>query len=533
MGRIAIRVAVAGALLVTLAACSSSSGSTTADGVPPPPSAGGSLVVGTNGEVEGFNPLTSQWSGPAYQIGRTVLDPLVVMDENGDWQPYLAKSITPNEDFTVWTFELRSGVTFHNGEVLDADALAVFFDAATTSPLSSQGYPEKPAITVTGPLTVALGFTQPWSAMPTSLVEQGGYVIAPEQVRSGDTARPIGTGPFVFDEWIPDKHFRATRNPGYWRPGLPYLDSIEFRPIPDVNRRLDALEAGDLDVAEANSVGDPRLDGLRSAGLTVVEDFDHVGVSNLLMNNDHPPLDDERVRRAVVTAIDREAFRDAVLDPSFELADQPFPEGSRWHTTVDYPAYDPDAARELVSEYEADNGPISISIMIIATGAPTQPAQYLQQQLGVVGIDVDIVDLELVTFVQQFVKGEYDTVYLGSFFGATDPDGSYPFISSTGAAPETLVKLNFARYRNPAVDDALRAQRATDAAAARAEQWATIWRAFADDLPYAFLAYDRTAWATEADVYGLDGFTTPEGIPLPAINRWTPFYTGVYVAPQP
>jgi peptide/nickel transport system substrate-binding protein len=529
MRRIAI-VALAVAVLAA-PACSSGSDGQRVGETPPAPTPGGSLVVGTNGEVNGLNPLTSQWSGPAYQIGRIVLDPLVVMDADGDWQPYLARAITPNEDFTVWTFELRPDTTFHNGEVLDAEALALFFETATTSPLSSQGYPEAPVVTVTGPLTVTLSFTRPWSAMPTALVEQGGYVIAPEQLRSGDTRTLVGTGPFVFEEWVPDKHFRARRNPGYWREGLPYLDRIELRPIPDVNRRLNALEAGDLDAAEANSVGEPRLDQLRSAGLTVVDDYDRVGVANLLMNNDRPPLDDPRVRRAIVHAIDREAFRNAALDPSFALADQPFPEGNRWHTPVDYPDHDPDAARDLLAEYEADNGPVSLSIMTIATGAPTQPAQFLQQQLAAVGIDVTLVDLELVTFVQQFVKGDYDTVYLNGFFGAADPDGSYPFISSTGAAPETLVKLNFARYRNPAVDEALQAQRDTDAPDVRAEQWAVIWRAFTEDLPYAFLAHDRTAWATRADVHGLDGFTTPDGVELPAINRWTPFYTGVHVAP--
>ena len=111
--------------------------------------------------------------------------------------------------------------------------------------------------------------------------------------------------------------------------------------------------------------------------------------------------------------------------------------------------------------------------------------------------------------MQKFVQGEYDTVYLGSFFGAADPDGSYPFITSKGAAPETLIKLNFARYRNPVVDDALQAQRATDDDDARQAEWAKIWNAFADDLPYAFLAHDTQAWMTKPDVYGLDPLHHP------------------------
>jgi peptide/nickel transport system substrate-binding protein len=242
-------------------------------------------------------------------------------------------------------------------------------------------------------------------------------------------------------------------------------------------------------------------------------------------------VNDKRVREAIVAAIDREAFRNATRDASFEIADQPYPSNSRWHVDLDYPAYDPDRARQLVEEYEVENGPIEIEIMIIATGAPTEPAQFLQQQLEEVGIDVEIDDVEQVTFVQKFVGGEYQTVYLGSFFGAADPDGNYPFITSKGAAPETLIKLNFARYRNPEVDQALQDQRNTDDDATREAAWAKIWRAFAEDLPYAWLVYDRTAWVTKSNVYGLADPTTPEGVSFPAINRWTPMYTQVYVAP--
>jgi peptide/nickel transport system substrate-binding protein len=186
-----------------------------------------------------------------------------------------------------------------------------------------------------------------------------------------------------------------------------------------------------------------------------------------------------------------------------------------------------------VDEHEAEHGPVSLTIMTIATSTSSQPGQYLQQQLATVGIDATVESLEQTAFVKRFVQGDYQTVYLGAFFGATDPDGSYPFISSSGAAPETLIKLNFARYRNPEVDAALAAQRATDDPAERKEQWATVWQAFADDLPYAFLSYDRTGWVTTADVVGLDGWTTPDGVPLPAINRWTPFYTGVHRTGEP
>ncbi len=129
----------------------------------------------------------------------------------------------------------------------------------------------------------------------------------------------------------------------------------------------------------------------------------------------------------------------------------------------------------------------------------------------------------------EFVGGNYDSVYLGGFFGTPDPDGIHHFIHSKNASPDSPLKLNFPRHRSETVDAALQAQRETDDVEARAEEWAKVWRAFATDLPYAFLLHERAAFLTAADVHGFTDLTTPGGAPLPPMNRWTPFYTGVFM----
>jgi peptide/nickel transport system substrate-binding protein len=495
------------------------------------PVSGGALVVGTSSDVDGFNPLSSQWSGPGHQMARTVLDPLTVIDDQGNWQPYLAEAFTPNGDFTVWTITLRPGVTFHNGEALDADALITYLDAMSASPLASNALPETPVIAEVDDLNVSLTFTEPWSGMPIVFADQPGYVIAPEQIESGEADRPIGTGPFVFQEWVPDRFFKAVRNDAYWRDGLPYLDSIEFRPMPDPTTRFNALRTGAIDVAEANSTGQARLDELARDGLTIVDGADATGTHLLVMNLDRAPTDDIRIREAVVRAIDREAFRATAYDESFAIASQPYAPGSRWFRDNGYPEYDPERARELVDDYEAENGPVTLSIMAISAGDRLQPVVYMQEVLESVGIDVEVNGIEQVTFVTDLVSGNYESVYLGGFFGTPDPDGLHHFIHSDNAAPEAPIKLNFPRHRSAVVDDALRAQRDTDDDDARAEAWAEVWRAFATDLPYAFLLHERAAFATAADVHGFTGFTAPDGTPLAPMNRWTPFYTGVFTTP--
>lgn len=493
------------------------------------PVRGGALVVGTSSEVDGFNPLKSQWSAPGFEIARAVLDPLAVMDRDGNWQPYLAESFVPSEDFTTWTIRLRPNVSFHNGERLDADALIVYLEGVVASPLASVSLPETPTITKSDDLSVQLAFTQPWSSMPLVFADQPGYVIAPEQVRSGDTKHPIGTGPFVFVEWVPDQSFKAVRNSNYWREGLPYVDSIEFRPMPDPTTRFNALRTGEIDVAEAGASNARTLDELRADGLRVIDDVDMTGTHVLLMNLDATPTNDLRVRQAIVQAIDREAFRATVFDDSFPIVNEPYPEGNRWYSDNGYPTFDPDRAHELVESYEAEHGAIRLQIMAIAAGNGLRPVEYLDEALSKVGIDVEVVGLETVTFVQRFVSGDYQAVYLGGFFGYPDPDGMYHFLVSSNADPAKPIKLNFARHRSEVVDQAMAAQRRTDDDAIRAQEWAKVWRAFATDLPYAFLVQDRAAFVTAGDVHGLTGFTAPGGAPLPAVNRWTPFFTAAFV----
>lgn len=528
--RCAVALLVVGLLLA--AGCSSSSTSTgdgaSTDTTVPPPTPGGSLVVATTSEVDGFNPLTSQWSAPGFQIGRTVLDPLAVMDVDGDPQPYLAEAFESSDDFRTWTIRLREGVTFHNGEAFDAEALVIYLDAVMASPLASSGFPEIPGIMATGPLEVELVFTEPWSRMPVIFADQPGYVIAPEQVQSGDTAHPIGTGPFVFDEWIPDQHFRAVRNEHYWRDGLPYLDEIEFRPLSDQTARYQTLLSDAVDVVEAAGITLASRAEFDDAGMTIVDEVDAVGASTLLMNLDAVPTDDLRVRQAIVAAIDRQALQATLADESFELATQPHAPGSRWYADNDYPETDVETARALVEDYESENGPVEIRIMVIAVGRQMEAVEVLQQMLEEVGIDVSVDSLETVGFIQQFISGDYETVYLGGFLLSADPDGIYHFLHSDNAAPDKLVRLNFPRHRNPELDDALQRQRATDDYGERAEIWTEIWRILADDLPYAWLLHGNTAFVTQPDVHGLVGFETPEGVALPAINIWTPFYTAVY-----
>ena len=185
---------------------------------------------------------------------RTVFDPLTIITLNGDWAPYLAESVVPNAAYTSWTITLRPNVVFHDGTPCNGAALVTNLEAQAKSLLTGVVLsPTLVSITQTGPLAATITFKSPWVPFPYYLAGgiggQIAYVVAPSMLSNPNgTTHPVGTGPFVFKEWIPNDHFTATANPNYWRKGLPYLSEITFKPIPDEEARAEALKSGTIDL---------------------------------------------------------------------------------------------------------------------------------------------------------------------------------------------------------------------------------------------------------------------------------------------
>ena len=198
------------------------------------PVRGGSLTFGIDTEESGFDPSTARWDEGGFLYGRTVMDPIAIVNASGGVEPYLAQSITSNEDFTAFTITLRPGILFHDGTPLDANALHLNIEKQATSLLTGPAFATNiSGASVTGPMSVTITMKSSWAPFPYYLAQaQTGYLAAPAMFNNPNgTSHPIGTGPFVFQDWIPNSHMTATRNPHYWRKGYPYLDSITYKPI--------------------------------------------------------------------------------------------------------------------------------------------------------------------------------------------------------------------------------------------------------------------------------------------------------------
>jgi ABC-type transport system substrate-binding protein len=491
------------------------------------PVEGGALTVGLEAETDGWDPVNNRWAASGHTVALAIYDPLATWTPEGEVAPYLAEAFEPSDDFMTWDIVLRPDISFHNGEPLNAAAVEKLLEAHKASALTAPALEPVESIDVVegDDLRVRVTMNQPWSVFPVVLTGQPGYVAAPEQLDAGEQAslRAIGTGPFIQDEWVPDREFVATRNPDYWREGLPYLEEVTFLPIPDVQTRMDTLETGGLNITattDDQEIVNAR-DDAEAGDLQLIEDGSSGEETLVMLNTMVPPLDDIRVRQALAYATNKDAYIETLGSGIFVPANGPFTPSSRWYNPEveeTYPQYDPERARQLVDEYEAENGPIRFEFTSPPVLSNQEIVALLATQWAEVGIETEQTAKEQATFILDAVTGDFEA-NLWRQFGTPDPDGDYVWWAEQNANDIGEFSLNMARNRDSELTDALNRGRQTDDFDERKAAYDEVQVRLDEDLPYIWLTH--TLWALIADdqVRNVGVWTLPDGEPaMPFLN---------------
>lgn len=493
------------------------------------PKPGGTLIVGLDAESEGFNPTDNRMAVAALTVSRAVFDPLVLIGDDFQPKPYLAESLTPSNEARTWDIKLRSGITFHDGTPLDSAALKKSLDAFRAS--ARVGTAAKPiqSIDVVDDLTVRLQMDQKWATFPLFLSAQPGYVAAPSMLDGPDGSRnPVGTGPFRFKSWETDKSLVVEKNPSYWRKGLPYLDSVDFRPISDNQTRYKALQAGSVDVIitpREQTIQDLVKDG-RAGTFQVVRARGDNDVNMLMLNVSKPPFDDIRLRQAVANAVDRDQLL-ALTNSGQEIAAYGvYAKSSPWYADVGYPARDPERARRLVAGIEAEKGPIRITLDTVPDQDVQRQVTLAQAVLQEVGIEVEVKTTEQANLINKAISGDYE-VMTWRQFGAVDPDFNYVWWHSdyaTGA-----VALNMPRNADPEIDQALIQGRESTDPEIRKKAYAKVQERQAKDLPYIWLTHMRWTMGAANKVHNIEAGTLPDGSRAAGLIGGTMMFTEFWI----
>ena len=522
-----VGIAAIGASGGLLAACSSGSGSSSTTGAiathpngvsTATPKPGGALVFGVDAEEKGFSPTQGTFDEVGILYARTVFDPLMILAADSTPQPYLAQSVTPNGDYTVWTITMRPNLIFHNGSPCDAAAVAANFAAHKASALTGPAITTIDTVTVTSPLVVTIIMKSPW--VPFDYYLTGGiggqfaFIAEPNWLNSNSQTNPVGTGPFVFQEWVPNDHFTATKNPHYWRSGYPYLDSITYKPIPDPDQLLSSLTSGSVDIMHSDTPN--AISTLRSdTSLGYVDDSTNVaGESDmgcLLLNLDKPPFNNLKVRQATAYAISSAQYVKVIDQGIFPTSNGPFSSNSPYYVADNgYPVYNVSKAKQLVQEAQQETGqPVSVTVNHVPDPTTTRIAEYLQQALQTAGITVTLSPIQQAQIINTALLGTFQA-QVWRQFGAVDPDMNYIFWSPTNANTPGF-SINMARNTDPAMQTALLQGRKSPNKSDRIAAYQQVSKLLGSDIPYVW--YDRTVWAIGAQptVENFDNPTTPTG----------------------
>lgn len=543
--QVAAVVAAVVALGLSAAACGSSSGgdnSATASSdvtvkVAGDPTSGGTVKFAVEAESDGFNPTTNRWAVSGHMVGSAVFDPLAAYDENGKAQPYLARSFTPSADFKTWTIELRPNVNFSDGTPVDSAAVTKSLNTARKDPLVGIALANVATVTASGPLSVTLAMIDPDASLPAGLTTQVGYVVAPAQLDApspANTRAPIGSGPFIQKEWVPDNRWVGEKNANYWRSDakgnkLPYLDSLEFRPITDPQSRVNALLAGDVNMLHTTDF--PAMAKLKSeaqsGALQVVFDQNETEEGFVMFNTAKAPLNDVRVREGLKLCTDPAEVRLISEVPEDRAADSQFKKDSPWYSDSGFTTNDPAAGKALLEQVKAEKGPITFTLGTTPVPANVNVTALLKQQWEACGVSVTTTTTEQSKFILDMATGNYQADLTRQFSG-TDPAVDY--VWWTGKNATGPLALNFARLNDPELNAALDKGRASPDISVRKEAYATVQRRQTALVPYIWIAHTQWAIAGARDIRNFTSMTLPDGAKAQSFQGGTVKLTETWIA---
>lgn len=480
---------------------------------------GGRIVYGLEAESDGWNPSNSKWAPSGLEVARAIFDTLTAYDADLKAQPNLAESLTPNADYTQWTIKLRPNIQLHNGKPVDAALVKANFDFLKSAILTSGPFEPVESFEVASELELLVKMKRPWVNYPYALTTQIGVVVDPEWLASGAKDNPIGTGPFVYREWVPDNRLVVTKNPNYWRTDadgvpLPYLDEVEFKPIPDPDARGATLEAGNIDLMMTSSPD--QIARFREKGESgEVQVFNDVSGETAevfyQLNTMAEPFTDPDARRALALATDTASYVEVIGRGTVEAAKGPFPPTSPWYTETDYPDYDPAAAQDLVEQVKARHGgQFSFSILAPPDAAAVQGIQFVQEQWRQVGIDATIENTDQASLITKVATGGYQATVWRQF-DSPHPLGDSVWWHPNTAKPVGEIGLNFARNSNPRIGELLDQARETTDPAQEKELYQEVQRELAKDVPYIWLYHTQISVIAANHLVNVVNYTLPNG----------------------
>ena len=457
------------------------------------------LVVAIAQDIGALD-IRKEGSAASFSLLRHIYEPLVWFDDSMQLYPLLAES-WEQVDPTTMRFKLRQGVTFHNGDPFNAEAVKYSLDKvldpnfpawmnfAMVDLVKEANIVDDYTVDI---VTVAPTPSLLWRLTLLDMVNPT-YAETPEMDQ-----QPMGTGPYKFVEFTPSQSFVMERNEDYWgKPGN--FQGITARIIPESGTRLAALLAGEVQMI--NAVSPEMIEQIQASDNATLTTAPTARLVYVSLRNDRPPLDKVQVRQALNYAIDKETIVDTILQDIAVVAKSPLPPSLRGARADLSYAYDPEKARQLLAEAGYAGEEIVLAVGRGRYPNDDQVGQAIAAYMQDVGVNVKFEQGEWAAFSAEARKGTeapFDAFFQGWSADALDPVLMMTFLFQS---PNTEARTS---YANPTVDDLIsEAALTTDPAKVDellSEAQSTVW----DDAPFIFMYIPKEVLGISSN---LKGFT--------------------------
>ena len=401
---------------------------------------GGSVVVGITQDLDSLDPHNTAYAGTR-EVLFNLYEGLVKPNSDGDLVPAVASEYSISEDGSSYTFKLREGIKFHDGNPVTVEDIKYSLERYAGGSSASAAFSIFKDVEIVDDSTVTVNLT---TGNTEFLAELTCAIL--EQANDGnEQTNPIGTGPFKYKSYKPGEELVVEKNTEYWNSPYPYLDEVTFKIETDVDAAVMELSAGSIDVYQYLTT---------DQASTLGDDFDILEgsvnyVQGLFLNNDFEPFKDENVRKALAYAVDRQSISDFLFDgKSHVIGTNMIPAFSKYYNeeTENTYSYDVEKAKELLAEAGYEDA-FDLTITVPNNYEPhLGAAEIAVENLKEIGINATVDLVEFTTW--------YEDVYVGRNYEATvvAVDGTLS-PSSWFEKNVSDADNNFTNYNNPEFDE--------------------------------------------------------------------------------
>lgn len=495
-----------------------------------------------------FSPLLSTTTYDN-NVNSLVYSPLILLDENNEYQPGLAEKYEFSDDKLTLTFNLRKGVKWHDGEEFTADDVAFTFTSIAdpkytgsrfneiSKIVGAQDYHDGKSDSISGikvidPNTISFTYTEVYAPALSNFSQRG---IIPKHIWSKvDIAdwenqsdllnKPIGTGPFKLTDFKADQYVELAKNDSYFG-GTPKIDKFIFK-VTNTETELSELAKGDIDVVTLSSIKEEELKELKEAGIKI-EEKPSANYQFMTMNSNGEFFKDKKVRQAITYAINRKGMVTSLLEDHGQVVNAPLSLAGWAYPKSGLNNYDynVEKAKELLKDsgWNENNGVLEKDgkkfevELVVPTGNKSreQSAPIIQQNLKDIGITVNISTMDVASAMAKTKgEGDYDMALLG-FTLEVDPGDANRYWSSSIANGS---QFNFSNFINSKSDELIDNATKTVDRDERKQIYAEWAQLINEEAPYVFLysQNDVRAYNPKLEGYKYSAYSI-----FPNIQNWT------------